>query len=346
MLALSGGGFVTYSQDVSAGGTILYTGPTSPFANVIKLTGSPSTSFVLETPSGTAYQATYYNNSGQPGVTVPVSGFGYAALPNAAGPVTVNCDGSHATGVNQNVTFTADILPVNMSNFTGFGIQAIGSVNTHNPGQQEVVPIYGTTLNRQDSVASGVTPPAMGDGPVSMQVGDVEWEAVDPGTGDCLLTYGRNAISQSGVGVVSNPEIRFASARGSQRSTKLEGVWGDTLTGPSASGSYVFDIPPGTTMLRIKATAAITVAGGSDTVGDAFATETTAAWANVSSVVTQLTADRGEPFEFFNPAGNMAGTSFGVNTSGTQAYVSYGTNGTIDPGTSVDFQIWVEGVNQ
>ncbi len=124
------------------------------------------------------------------------------------------------------------------------------------------------------------------------------------------------------------------------------GFWDDTLTGPSASGSYVFDIPPGTTMLRIKATASITVAGGSDTVGDAFATETTAAWTNVSSVVTQLTADRGEPFEFFNPAGNMAGTSFGVNTSGTQAYVSYGTNGTIDPGTSVDFQIWVEGVYQ
>ena len=328
VLTLSGGGGPPWTQDCSVGGTINYAGPTT-VPSKITLTGTPGGFFTFEM-NNQPFISVFVNETGQvPAITTPAN----PGLGTAIGtvPVLLTSDGTLVRFGGQ-PTGSGDIQVYNASDGVELDLFAIGTANATSPGVVSNLPIYGTMLNRQDAVASGVTPPAMGDGPVPMQVGEVEWEAMDPGTGDCLLTYGRNAISQSGVGVVSNPEIRFASARGSQRSTKLEGVWGDTLTGPSESGAYVFDIPPGTTMLRIKATAAITVAGGSDTVGDAFTTETTAAWANVSSVVTQLTADRGEPFEFFNPAGNMAGTSFSVSTSGTQAYVAYGTNGTIAPG--------------
>lgn len=343
LLTLSGGGGATsYNIDCTVGGVIVYAGPTSPFPDIINLIGTPTGSTDIQMPTGLGFKLDVVNKTSFESAFFPLGGDGYAVIPATKTPVTVSSDGVSTSAVFPLATRVGDVGPVNLSDFTGLGVQSIGFVNTNDPAQQPVIPIYGAALNRLDSSAYGITTPTFGIGPVIGQVGELEFEVVDPGSGNAKLTYGRWAISQSGVTEILVPEVRFASSRNTQATARADGMWGDTLTGPSAGGTWAFDIPPGlVTLTLIVQMRVVSRTGGAEAVGDGYETMMTFSWTNVAGVVTLLTTTQGEPQEACSAS--MANPTVTPGSTGTQASIAYANNAALNGATVVDVQIEVRG---
>lgn len=163
-----GGGGGSYTQDCSAGGTIVYDGP-STVPPLVNFTGAPGGGFTF-TPPSAAFATMFQNLAGHPAT---IGGSGYV-LQNGDYALFVNPGGGDfcepATAVNAVGPTAGDILLFNSGRPVQSAV-ALAGVNTSYAGENPFVPLY-AMLNPKDLSTYGVTPPDMMGDPSTVVVPD------------------------------------------------------------------------------------------------------------------------------------------------------------------------------
>ncbi len=164
----AGGGGGSYTQDCSAGGTIVYDGP-STVPPLVNFTGAPGGGFTF-TPPSAAFATMFQNLAGHPAT---IGGSGYV-LQNGDYALFVNPGGGDfcepATAVNAVGPTAGDILLFNSGRPVQSAV-ALAGVNTSYAGEEPFVPLY-AMLNPKDLSTYGVTPPDMMGDPSTVVVPD------------------------------------------------------------------------------------------------------------------------------------------------------------------------------
>jgi hypothetical protein len=249
---IGGGGGSSYTQDCSAGGSIIYNGPATVPTTLI-LTGSPAGSFDYQLPDTSVFVVAVVNQTTQ---TVSVGNVNnpdaWPILGEPYGSDGPQWFGSSLQGGIYTLVpltgWTPEGLPVNVTdaslvNFqdtvTGLSIWRIASLNISLPGAIPYLETY-ALLNLQDTVSYGGTPPD--------QTGNPGTVPVPSGVAVAYVSYQGVVIEDvTGESIgVAHSVVYPNSPWDTQRTARnlLAPDYGDTLIGPSAVGSgYIMGFP-------------------------------------------------------------------------------------------------------
>jgi hypothetical protein len=341
----SGGAGPVWVQDCTAGGTIVYSGPgatlgSGSLPNLIILAGTPGSEYIFSLPylafdvtilclTSTASADVYYN--GSPAVLLGNNQqIGFTGTGTAYYFIT---------------PVTGDVAAHYAGAYSGYwNLIEIAGVNQRSSGTAQSIPIYGAALNLLDATTYGVGIPSVGTGPGVVPSGVSLLENESFFVPDTL--GGLVGMNSSGASETVIPWAFFVNNPwNTQALDKGKFVIGDTLTGPSQSQTFPFVVVNpsavgNSAIMRVTATAKVVTAGGgaesaNDTYSKVFLVTISTA-SSVSRIVGTATT--------LHTASDtsMVGTSITLGISSGFPAITYATNGTIDAGTTVDFQIRVE----
>ena len=338
----------SYSLDCSAGGVVPYIGPT-PVPPTVFLTGTPGSTFSVTWPAA-SFVVNIVNLTSQLGLTGGTGNPGTISVLPISGGSPAQAYSTNASGVilqPAGPTWGAGNPDVNLYNETYGTIPTlinIGGINDFAAGALQQVPIWGTYFRHLDAATWGVTPPGIGIGPAGGP-GMTVW-ATNPQSTATLID-GWMVGEVGGLVRTVAPHVYFQNVPWNTQAL-IEGgaVFGDTLTGPFATGSCAFNLPLGVTTATVKCLArVVSTSGSTETPDDTYVMTSEMAWSNISGTVVVLTTTNGVSWEFVGPSTSATPVSlvdmdFSSTTNGTQGTVSYAT-GALDPSTIIDIQVHV-----
>ncbi len=357
-----GSGYVVWTQDISAGGTIAYTGPSGaqPIADMIILTGAPAGAVTFTMPTQ-PFASTFVNRSGA------IVGF-----VNAVGGVNLSATADYVAALIGYVD--AGVLSIELANgnniapsgggdigdyFNSGGriqfIGGMGALNKEVAGLIGNIPIYGTLLSPQDATFYGVTPPTIGTGP-----GASDSQFVTYTTGQGWYFYDGDSGCYTLMGASAGYNIfgwsTQAQIYGATSNTAFGSPFGDTVVGPSASSTVTQSLYGGTfgsggcssihgrlvVQCRVVSTSGLT-----ETVGDMITFTQDVDYAQIAGTAQCMPGTQTQQ-SYSSVSGINAGTislvTFTPSASGASAQLEVTTPIGFDPSTVLDIQYSTDGL--
>jgi hypothetical protein len=333
-----GSGFVIWTQDCTAGGTVVYDGPT-PVANCVILTGTPAGEVSYQFPTA-QHLTVCVNETGQ------LVGFGNPAntdivLSPTPGSTVVYGDG--VVGSNLKTVWTdslgGDLICVQNAFAPGQQIVLtdIADINQTHTGSRQLLTVWGVVTAYQDATTFGVTPPAIGQDGTEDSIGRMWYTAAEYSSPS--LFAGLQSVNGSGASTILVAEAYYPNAPQNTQKQITAGVkFGDTATGPGAQGIFFFPMIDGTLTFTAKfQLTVVSTAGVTETVGDVYSVTHEACIKSVGGVLSVVPTVGTAASSIFSDT-SMVGTIAAAGVQDNQSGLHYQLNMTLDPTTVVDVQ--------
>jgi hypothetical protein len=355
-----GGSSPVYIQDCSAGGTVSYTGPTSPVPAIIFLTGSPAADFSFVFPN-----AQY--NVGMANFTAKIASLGGTANPgtwtllsNGSATFVSTIAGTHAlatSGVNEYGETNGDLLLGPGADGPVWSAGGLGAANVNTPGTFTSYPIRGAYMGWDDFDLGQAMQPIGFTNWGSMGVGPGPSPTAEPQMVQWYSARGGVPIFDAGFIALDTNTGSFGTVLaaayypGTSWTTQAQGCLvarsGDEITGTSQSISHFFPLVITTAPLIVyKCT--IEMVAKPNAVGSGTMTSTDFSSAEIKVTVATLSSTAAECVSVTTVTDPSAGSSTNltdmtvvVGVSGNDLVVTVTSSANAGPSDTTDFQLKV-----
>jgi len=343
-----GGGDVPYYQDCSAGGMIVYAGPTVVPSQVI-LIGTPPGNFWYTFPNVT-FTTTLINQTGFSAIINDSAG-GVQVGPM---PHQLSCNQpGYPVSADQAYDLIVDVVDgwgVPGAEGGSFGaVYALSRLNAYYPGTFPSLPLYGAALNPLDSATYGVIRAEPYGNPAGLLAGVAVWYTA---------TSGWQGQSDTGSACMMVPVITYPNGAwntqmalvGGYAGPSLGGLCGDTLAG-QVSSSIQLALPfnqAGYSTTRVTALCQMRITQSdtaTDTVGDCYTIEQDFDVAYIGGFVTCQAVGAARSSSVIQAVGgtlNLATFTLAQSGTGVELLYDLTACSTFDAGVQVDFGFFTD----